>query len=251
MVDTDASTDWTPEGNPIDVSQPVLPEVEAVLKGLKGLVVTSNELWDDADASAPVLDVVGNGLVRDLQTRLDAAYFGTTTANRPSGLGSLSDTQENDLSWDETLDVFADALSKAEQTGVAAVGADGAPNMTFILSPSDTLRVMTTKVAVDSAAPLLGPDATQATGRNGRAQEHKESDQDSPQKPGPGTRQDRRLEPHTLTAARSSTHRLGVPTPLEPVAGSRPTATRQHSTARRVAALHLAHTKSVVAHDIR
>lgn len=166
VVDTDATTSWTPEGTAIDVSEPVLPEVEVVPKGLKGLVVTSNELWDDADASTQVLDVVGNGLVRDLQTRLDAAYFGTTTTNGPSGLGNLGDTQQTDMAWDETLDVFADALSKAEQAGVAAVGADGKPNMTFVLSSGDTLQVMTAKTATDSAQPLLGPDATQATGRS-------------------------------------------------------------------------------------
>jgi hypothetical protein len=38
--------------------------------------------------------------------------------------------------------------------------------MSFVGNPGDVLAVSTAKVAADSNAPLLGPDATQATSRS-------------------------------------------------------------------------------------
>jgi HK97 family phage major capsid protein len=120
-----------------------------------------------ADSDPSALNVVGAGLVRDLQTRLDAAYFGDTVTNGPSGLESLANVQVTTGAFDGSLDVFAEAISLAENVGVLAVNpVDGLPNMAFIGHPSDVLALATAKVAVDSNQPLLGPDATQATSRS-------------------------------------------------------------------------------------
>jgi HK97 family phage major capsid protein len=132
---------------------------------LKGLTVVSNELMADSDPSA--LDVVGQGLVRDLRTKLDAAYFGDTVANGPDGIESLANVQTTTGSFDGSLDVFAESVALAEGVGVLAVNpVDGLPNMAFVGNPADVLAVSTAKVAVDSNQPLLGPDATQATTRS-------------------------------------------------------------------------------------
>ncbi|MBB2770547.1 UNVERIFIED_ORG: HK97 family phage major capsid protein [Mycolicibacterium obuense] len=165
IVVTDPTTAWTAEGQEINVSDPDLDELEVTPAGLKGLTVVSNELLHDSDPSA--LQVVGEGLVRDLRTKLDAAYFGDTVANGPDGIESLTDVQTTTLAFDGSLDVFAEAVSLAENVGVLAVNvADGGPNMALVGNPADVLAVATSKVAADSNQPLLGPDATQATGRS-------------------------------------------------------------------------------------
>jgi HK97 family phage major capsid protein len=89
---------------------------------LKGLTVVSNELVSDSDPSA--LDVVGDGLVRDLRVKLDAAVFGGAgTGVAPDGIESLAGVQTTTLAFNETgdLEPFAEAVSLAEQVGVLAV----------------------------------------------------------------------------------------------------------------------------------
>ena len=59
-----------------------LEELVATPLKLAGLTVCSNELVEDSDPSA--LQIVGDGLVRDLQIRLDAAFFGNTPRTGPT-----------------------------------------------------------------------------------------------------------------------------------------------------------------------
>ncbi len=165
IVVTDPATGWTAEGQEINVSDPDIDELVVTPRGLKGLTVVSNELMADSDPSA--LQVVGEGLVRDLQTKLDAAYFGNTVANGPSGIESLNDVAETDGSFDGSLDVFAEAISLAENAGVLAVNPiDGLPNLSLVGNPTDVLNVATAKVADDSNETLLGRDATAAVSRS-------------------------------------------------------------------------------------
>ncbi|MGV0849462.1 phage major capsid protein [Mycolicibacterium phlei] len=165
IVVTDAQNNWVAEGQEIPVTDPDLDELVVTPAGLKSLVVVSNELLADSDPSA--LQVVGEGLVRDLRTKLDAAYFGDSVANGPDGIESLTGVQETTLSFDGSLDVFAEAVSLAENVGVLATNVvDGLPNMALVGSPADVLAVATSKVTADSNQPLLGPDATRATGRS-------------------------------------------------------------------------------------
>ena len=165
IVVTDAQNAWVAEGAEIPVTDPDLDELVVTPSGLKGLTVVSNELMADSDPAA--LQVVGDGLVRDLRTKLDAAFFGDTVANGPSGIESLDDVQETTLSFDGSLDVIAEAVSLAENAGVPVLNPlDGRPNMSLVGNPADVLTLSTAKVADDSRQPLLGPDATQATGRS-------------------------------------------------------------------------------------
>jgi HK97 family phage major capsid protein len=82
------------EGEKIDIDVPDRQELAVEPKKLAGLTVVSNELASDSDPSA--MEVVGQGLARDLQLRLGSAFFGNTVTNGPSGLLSLNDFQEVD-----------------------------------------------------------------------------------------------------------------------------------------------------------
>ncbi len=91
VVVSDPDTAWILEGAEIPVSESDLDEIVVTPSGLKGLTVVSNELVADSDPSA--LDVVGQGLVRDLRTKLDSAWLGNTVTNGPNGLESLTGVQ--------------------------------------------------------------------------------------------------------------------------------------------------------------
>jgi HK97 family phage major capsid protein len=157
VVKTDPTTAWTQEGQEINVSDVDLDEINCVPSALKGLTVVSSELADDSDPAA--LDVVGQGLVRDLQTRLDAAFFGNTTTHGPSGLESLPDVQlVNAGSSITDLDVFAEAISKAERVGATLTS--------FVMNTDTLLGLATLKVATDWNQPLLGIDPSSPTKRS-------------------------------------------------------------------------------------
>lgn len=165
VVVSDPDAAWVPEGAEIPVSDPDVDEVLVVPAGLKGLCVASNELVADSDPSA--LDVVGQGLVRDLRTKLDAAWLGNTVTNGPNGLESLTGVSETTLTFDGSLDVIAEAVSLSENAGAPTVNpVDQLPNFSLVANPADVLALSTAKVATDSNAPLLGVDATQVTGRS-------------------------------------------------------------------------------------
>jgi HK97 family phage major capsid protein len=157
VVQADPTTAWTQEGQEIDVSDADVDEINCVPSALKGLTVVSNQLADDSDPSA--MDVVGQGLVRDLQIRLDSAYFGNTTSHGPSGLESLAGVQHVDAgSALENLDAFAEAISKAEQVGATLTA--------FVMNPDTLLSLATLKVATDWQQPLLGVDPSSPTKRS-------------------------------------------------------------------------------------
>lgn len=165
IVQSDASSAWTAEGEEIAVSDPDLDELVVIPRGLKGLCVCSNEMMADSNPAA--MTVVGEGLVRDLQVKMDSAFFGDSVSNGPSGLESLSHVAETERSFDGTTDVFAEAISLAENAGALTTNPiDGRPNLTFVGHPNDVLALSTAKTAEDSNLPLLGPDATAATGRS-------------------------------------------------------------------------------------
>jgi HK97 family phage major capsid protein len=112
VVSADPTAAWTAEGSEIAVSDPTITEVVVTPKKLAGLTVITNELAMDSSPAA--LQVVGDGLVRDLKRKLDSAFFGNTVANGPNGLGSLTTTViDAGDSW-TNLDAFEGAKSAAE-----------------------------------------------------------------------------------------------------------------------------------------
>ena len=64
VVSADPTAAWTAEGAEITASDPTITEVVVTPKKLAGLTVISNELA--ADSSPAALQVVDDGLVRDL-----------------------------------------------------------------------------------------------------------------------------------------------------------------------------------------
>jgi HK97 family phage major capsid protein len=156
-VTADPTAAWTAEGQEIGVSDATLDEITVTPKALKGLVVVTSELA--ADSSPAALGVVGDGLVRDLRRKIDAAYFGNTVANGPSGVGSLTtSTAANGGSW-ATLDSFEAAKSAAEtlHTEITA----------FVTSPATALALSTLKAfsTAGSNMPLLQSDPTKPSAR--------------------------------------------------------------------------------------
>jgi HK97 family phage major capsid protein len=158
IVVSDVSGGWTPEGQEIAITDADLDELEVTPKKLASLTVVSNELAMDSNPSA--LAVVGDGIVRDLAKKLDAAYFGTTTANGPNGIGSLGSVQHVDAGSSYTnLDTFAEALSKLETV-------DASLSRVFVAHPNTLLALSELKIGATWNLPLLGPDATSPTKRS-------------------------------------------------------------------------------------
>lgn len=158
IVQSDPTNSWVAEGSEIPVSDPDVSELKVVPRKCAGLTVISNEMAEDSDPSA--LQVVGDGLVRDLQTRIDSAYFGTTITNGPDGIASLTGIQEVAAGSAFTdLDPFAAALSLAETV-------DSSLQRAFVANPSTLLALSQLKVATGWNQPLLGVDATSPTKRS-------------------------------------------------------------------------------------
>lgn len=157
VVATDPAAAWTAEGAEIAVSDPVLTEVNVTPSKLAGLVVVSNELA--ADSSPAALQVVGDGLVRDLRRKTDAAYFAAATPNGPAGIASLAaSTASAGGAW-TNLDWAAAAIAAAENLHTAITA--------FVTSPATALSLSTLKeyTAAASNKPLLQADPTQPVSR--------------------------------------------------------------------------------------
>jgi HK97 family phage major capsid protein len=158
IVATDPTNSWVAEGDEIPASTPDVEELTVTPKKCAGLTVVSTELAQDSNPSA--LTVVGNGLVRDLQVRVDAAYFGTTVTNGPDGIANLAGAQTVDAGSAFTnLDPFAEALSKAETVDLSL-------NRAFVAHPSTLLALSQLKIGTDWNLPLLGADPSSPTKRS-------------------------------------------------------------------------------------
>jgi HK97 family phage major capsid protein len=156
VVSADPTAAWTAEGAEITASDPTITEVAVTPKKLAGLTVIFNELA--ADSSPAALQVVGDGLVRDLKRKIDAAYFGNTTTNGPSGLGSLTTaTLDAGDAW-ANLDAFEEAKSKAEDLHTMVTA--------FVADSETALALANLKEQTGSNKHLLGAGPTQAGSRN-------------------------------------------------------------------------------------
>ncbi len=151
LVTADPTAAWVAEGQDIPLSDPALSEITVVPRKVAGLTVVSRELATDSSPAAA--NVVGDGLARDIARRVDAAWFGALAAPAPSGLGALSGIQTAVGPY-TNLDVFASAISKAEQVGAQV--------SVFVTDPVTALTLSQIKTGTGSNAPLLGQDATQA-----------------------------------------------------------------------------------------
>lgn len=155
IATADPTAAWTAEGAEIAVSDPTITELLVTPKKLAGLTVITNELASDSSPAA--LQVVGDGLVRDLKRKLDAAFFGNTVTNGPSGLGSLTTTVIDAGDTWANLDAFEGAKSAAEaqHTEITA----------FAANPDTALALASIKEQTGSNKTLLGADPTSPTSR--------------------------------------------------------------------------------------
>lgn len=155
VVFADPIAAWVAEGGEISAADPTLTEVTVTPPKLAGPVVISAELA--ADSSPAALQVVGDGLVRDLARKADAAFFANTTTNGPAGLLSIASTAVDagdawaDLDWAEA------AKSNAEQHNTMVTS--------FVCNPATALAVSTIKETTTSTRTLLGADPTAPASR--------------------------------------------------------------------------------------
>lgn len=156
VVTDDPAAGWFAEGADITPADATMTEVSVTPSKVAGLVKISNELANDSTPAAA--QIVGDGLARDIVTRVDAAYFGNTTANGPKGLLSLAGVSVVDTGASvSSFDPFAEAISKAEEVG-ATIGA-------FVVSPATALTLAKLKQATGSNMPMLGTAATDSLDR--------------------------------------------------------------------------------------
>ncbi|MGV0778903.1 phage major capsid protein [Mycolicibacterium elephantis] len=156
VVDADASAAWTAEGAEITPSDAEFSEVVVTPPKVAGLSIISRELADDSAPSAQ--ELVGIGLAQSIATKVDAAFFGDTVANGPSGLLSVEGVQTVDTGGTiANTDPFAEALSKAETVGAQVTS--------FVAHPTTVLALSKVKKQTGSNEPLLGYDAAAPTQR--------------------------------------------------------------------------------------
>ncbi|GAA1382942.1 hypothetical protein GCM10009613_11640 [Pseudonocardia kongjuensis] len=159
IVTEDAQAAWTAEGADIAQDEPSLAEIIVTPMKLAALTAVTNEMRDDSDPAS--LDLVGRGLARDLVKKVDAAFFGNTVTNGPSGLQSVAGVgvvNDGESSPGPVTvansDPFAQAIAQAEQVG-AVVSA-------WAAHPDDALALAQLKEATGSNRGLLQPDPTQS-----------------------------------------------------------------------------------------
>jgi HK97 family phage major capsid protein len=146
VVLEDAGAAWVAEGAEITPDDPSLGELTIIPRKVAGLTVISREIALDSSPAAQ--KIVGDGLARSIVSQVDAAFMGNLGGSAPAGLASLAGFTPVDTNGAlTTLDVFAEAISKAELVG---------SNLTaFIVHPTDALTIAKLKEGTASNRPLL------------------------------------------------------------------------------------------------
>jgi HK97 family phage major capsid protein len=152
ILTTDPTAGWFTEGAEITPTDAVTDEVDVVPPKVAGLTIISNELADDSSPAA--VQMVGEGLSRDIARKIDKAFFSSVTSPAPAGLTSLTTGTVVDAATAfANLDDFAQAISNAE--------ARGARITAFVTTATEALTLAKLKDETGSNRPLLGTDATQ------------------------------------------------------------------------------------------
>ncbi len=156
LVAADATASWVAEGAEITPSDPTFQELVVTPAKVAGLTIISRELANDSSPAAA--QVVGDGLARDIARRIDQAVFAGLASPAPAGLTTLSGVQAYvNASAYANLDFAAEAISKAETVGARVTA--------FVAAPATALALAKIRTASGSNEPVLGKDATSATGR--------------------------------------------------------------------------------------
>ncbi len=156
IVSADPTASWVAEGAEIAPTDPTLDELTVTPAKVAGLTIISRELADDSNPAAA--QVVGDGLARDIARRIDQAAFAGLAAPAPAGLSTLSGVQAyTNAGAFSNLDFAAEAISKAETVGATVTA--------FVAGPATALALAKIRQTTGSNQPVLGIDATSATGR--------------------------------------------------------------------------------------
>ncbi|GED99696.1 hypothetical protein nbrc107696_01430 [Gordonia spumicola] len=153
VVSDDPTAGWVAEGAEFAQSTNTLDEVVCTPRKLGGLTVFTSELA--ADSSPAAQQVIGDGLVRDLSRKIDAALCTDQTgAGAPEGLATLAgvSTLAVATAGFEDIDPFnaADYLSAAANGSITA----------WIANPTVAAQLTDIKETSTSTRPLLQPDPT-------------------------------------------------------------------------------------------
>ncbi|MBO0680336.1 phage major capsid protein [Mycolicibacterium sp. S2-37] len=151
----DPDVGWTAEGAEITADDADLGEVVVTPRKVAGITVVSNELA--ADSSPEATRVIGDRLVQSLRRKIDAAWFGNTTANGPAGLGSIAASNVYAGVSYANLDAFLEAQVAAENLGQKVTA--------FVTNPNTVLALSKIKKAASSNEALLQPDPSSPSGR--------------------------------------------------------------------------------------
>ena len=153
ILESDAGAAWVAEGSEITPDDPSIGELTITPRKVAGLTIISSELAKDSSPSAQ--EMVGAGLARSIINQINAAFLGNLAAPAPKGLESLQNVTELTGSL-SNLDIFAEAISAAEEAGADLTG--------FIVSPAEALVIAKLKDAAGSNKALL-TDARTVQGR--------------------------------------------------------------------------------------
>lgn len=153
VVKKDPSAAWVGEGEEILQSKPELDEEVISPAKVAGITTISREMARDATPSS--IDMVGNGLAREIARKVDEAFFGDLGGHAPRGLESLAidPIVATELT---NLDPFLEARYQVE--------AAHANVTSWITNPKTALKIAQLKDA-DNSARVLVEDARQLLGR--------------------------------------------------------------------------------------
>lgn len=156
VLEGDGGAAWVAEGAEIPLTDAEMDEIVVVPSKVAGLRAISRELAEDSAPSAQ--SIVGEAVAQSIANAVDASFFGSTVANGPSGLLSVTGVQTVDTGGTiANTDPFAEALSLSENEGAAVTA--------FVANPATVLQLAKVKKQTGSNEPLLGYDASQPTQR--------------------------------------------------------------------------------------
>lgn len=147
MLTGDPSVAWYAENSEISLADPTNSELVITPKKVAGRTQISNEAAEDTNPAAK--EQVGHALSRAIAKKIDAAFFGNTVSNGPSGLLSLSGVNVVD-----TGTILWDSLDPIHEAKYAAL-ADGANLTHIVLAPDLALALAKAKETSESNKGLV------------------------------------------------------------------------------------------------
>src|SRR5262249_40401536 len=151
IVTADPTASFVAEAAEIPVSDGAVTELDCTPMKLAALSVISRELADDSAPSAA--QVIGDGILRNLQRVLDTALCTATTPNGPAGLpgGPGIPTVSAGAAY-ANVDAFSDAL-------YASANVNGEIT-SWVTNPATAMVLSKLKQGTALNSPLLQPDPT-------------------------------------------------------------------------------------------